>query len=487
MPARFGDYVLEEEIGRGGMGVVYRAHQVSLRREVAVKLILKGDLASDAERQRFRREAEAAARLNHPNIVSVIEVGETGGQMFISMRLVTGKTLAQLLAEGPLEPRRSAEIMVAVARAIGFAHVNGFLHRDLKPSNILLGKSGTAYVADFGLAKEQTSSGSLSSTDAVIGTPSYMSPEQAAGARGQVGSASDVYSLGAILYHMITGRPPFQAPTAVDTVMMVLEQDPVPARALNPAVDRSLEMITMRCLQKPQDLRYQSSDALADDLQAFLNDESISASDGRFSQVVASWFRETHHARILENWGLLWMWHSLVLLTACVATNVLLWLHDWHRWHYFLWWTFGFGLGHSLLVAEKANGTRHLCRTSDRSRLGRELGLYDSTLSDRSDHGTAGIDTFSGTAVICGHDVYGQSRHSVREILLSRGRIVRDLRFDGCCSQDGNCTVWVSGRQLLFYLRLEASHGTKKSVSLVVVADDAGAVETILSVVCKAR
>jgi serine/threonine-protein kinase len=177
----------------------------------------------------------------------------------------------------------------------------------------------------------------------VLGTPAYMAPEQAAGARGEVGPASDVYSLGAVLYHMLTGRPPFQAASAVDTVLLVLEQDPVPPRMLNPKVDRDLEMIALKCLQKPPDLRYSTAAALADDLEAYLNDESISARSGRFVQVLSRWMRETHHATVLENWGVLWMWHSLALLVVCLLTNALHWAGDENRWHYFLLWTVGLG------------------------------------------------------------------------------------------------------------------------------------------------
>jgi serine/threonine-protein kinase len=328
LPAKFGDYELREELGRGGMGVVYRAQQLSLNREVAVKMILRGQLASKADRERFEAEAQAAAKLDHPGIVPVYEVGELEGRPYFSMKNVRGTTLAQLLAEGPLPPREAARMLARVARAIHFAHMRGVLHRDLKPSNILLDEQGEPHVTDFGLAKQITDAASMTKTGAVLGTPAYMAPEQAAGQRGQVGPRSDVYSLGVILYHMLTGRPPFQAASPVDTVLMVLEQDPVPPRMLNPKADRDLEMICLRCLQKPTDLRYASAAALADDLEAYLNDESIAARSGRFGQIIAGLMRETHHAAVLENWGLLWMWHSLALLIACVLTNVLYWYRD---------------------------------------------------------------------------------------------------------------------------------------------------------------
>jgi serine/threonine-protein kinase len=207
----------------------------------------------------------------------------------------------------------------------------------------LLDRAGRAHVTDFGLAKQISDAASLTRTGAVLGTPAYMAPEQAAGARGQVGPPSDVYSLGVILYHMLTGRPPFQAASPVDTVLMVLEQDPVPPRMLNPKADRDLEMIALRCLQKPTDLRYPTAAALADDLQAYLNDERVAAASGQFRQVVTWWFRETHHAVVLENWGLLWMWHSLALLVVCSLTNGLYLSDVQNRWVYLLLWTAGLG------------------------------------------------------------------------------------------------------------------------------------------------
>ncbi len=323
LPFDLGDYRLEEEIGRGGMGIVYRALRHSDQNIVAIKMILKGDFAMDVDRQRFFGEAEAAARLDHPNIVPIHETGEFQGRAFFAMSLIEGETLANRLARGPIPPRDAAKLMRDLSLAIEFAHEHQVLHRDLKPSNILIDKSGRPFVADFGLAKFDHNRVSLTKSGAILGTPSYMSPEQAAGARGEVRASSDVYSLGAILYHMLTGRPPFLAATPVDTVLMVLEQDPIAPRALNRNIDRNIEMIVLRCLQKPQDLRYDNAQSLADDLTAYLNHESIAAREGRFGQVIANTFRETHHAVVLENWGLLWMWHSLVLLVACCITNVI--------------------------------------------------------------------------------------------------------------------------------------------------------------------
>lgn len=343
LPARFGDYELRQELGRGGMGVVYRAWQGSLSREVAVKMILRGQLATQVDRDRFEAEAQAAAKLDHPGIVPVYEVGEIDGRAYFSMKYVRGTTLGQQLISGPLAPREAARMLAAVARAIHFAHMRGVLHRDLKPSNILLDETGEPHVTDFGLAKQLTDGQSVTKSGMMLGTPAYMAPEQAAGVRGQVGPRSDVYSLGVILYHMLTGRPPFQAASPAEMVLLVLEQDPVPPRMLNPKADRDLEMICLRCLQKPLDLRYASAAALADDLEAYLNDESISARSGRFGQMLAGMMRETHHAAVLENWGLLWMWHSLALLVACVSTNTLDLMGDKNRWHYFLLWTAGLG------------------------------------------------------------------------------------------------------------------------------------------------
>jgi hypothetical protein len=343
-PRVFGDYELLEEIGRGGMGVVYRARQISLGRIVAVKMILRGTFASPEDLARFHAEAQAAARLDHPNIVPVYEVGEVDGQPYFSMKYVEGTTLARLLADGPMMPREAAAILLPVARAIHLAHQQKLLHRDLKPSNILIDVDGQPHVTDFGLAKRITDETGQTHTGAVVGTPAYMAPEQAGGLRRDIGPPSDVYSLGSILYQMLTGRPPFQAASPVDTLLMVLEQDPVPPRLLNAKADRDLEMVALKCLQKPPDLRYPTAEALAGDLQAYLQGDSVSARSGGFMQVMSRLFRETHHAAVLENWGLLWMWHSVVLLGLCVATNFLSWMGVEKRWIYFWFWAGGFAV-----------------------------------------------------------------------------------------------------------------------------------------------
>lgn len=340
LPARFGDYELLEELGRGGMGVVYKARQVSLNRIVAVKMILKAQLASQDELSRFLAEAESTARLSHPGIVPVYEVGKRDGRYYFSMKYIEGETLSQRLARGPMPPRQAAVMMRTISSAVHEAHQHGILHRDLKPSNILIDKSGEPVITDFGLAKQVTGDvDSITRSGAIVGTPAFMAPEQASGTRGAVGVPSDVYALGTILFAMLTGQPPYQGRTPVDVLLKVLEQDPPLPHQVNPRVDRDLEMITLRCMQKPIDLRYRSAQLLCDDFDAYLNDEAISARSGQFLQIISRLFRETHNAQVLENWGVLWMWHSLVLLICCLATQYLEWNHDEVRWHYILIWT----------------------------------------------------------------------------------------------------------------------------------------------------
>ena len=336
LPREFGDFELRSELGRGGMGVVYQAFQRSLSRVVALKMVREAHLSSAADRARFRAEAEAAARLHHPNIVTVHEVGAAEGQAYFCMEYVAGETLARRVAErGPVPPREAARLVALIAHAVQHAHEHGILHRDLKPSNILLeehlgdGSAGSnalpqPKVTDFGLAKVIDRTETLTRTGAVVGTPSYMAPEQATG-RKDVAPAADVYSLGAILYELLTGRPPFRAAHPVDTLLMVLEQEPVPPRDLVPSVDRDLELVCLKCLQKPPELRYATAALLAQDLDSFLAGEPMSVEAGSFGDFVSRLLRETHHAAVLENWGLLWMWHSLMIFLLCLTTQIMAW------------------------------------------------------------------------------------------------------------------------------------------------------------------
>ena len=261
----FGDYEIIRELARGGMGVVFRARQVSLNRTVALKMILAGHLADDTDVKRFHTEAEAAANLDHPGIVPTYEVGQHDGQHFFSMGFVEGESLAHRMASSPLPPREAAALVAKVADAIDYAHQRGVIHRDLKPANILIDQNGNPRVTDFGLAKKVEADSSLTASGQIMGTPSYMPPEQAGGRRRQVGAAADIYSLGASLYALLTGRPPFQAATAMDTVFQVLSDDPVSPRRLNRSVPRDLEAIVLKCLRKNPGRRYESAGCLEDD------------------------------------------------------------------------------------------------------------------------------------------------------------------------------------------------------------------------------
>ena len=271
---QLGGFELLEELGRGGMGVVYKARQVGLNRVVALKMILSGSHASPGELARFRREAEAVARLNHPNVVQVHEVGEADGRPFFALEFVEGGSLDRKLAGTPLPPREAAALVEKLAGAMAAAHAAGLIHRDLKPANVLLETDGTPKVTDFGLARRIEAGPGLTTTGAVVGTASYMAPEQAQGGK-EVEPLADVYALGAILYECLTGRPPFRAASAFDTLLQVVNQEPVPPRQLNARVPHDLETIALKCLRKEPGKRYASASALADDLGRFLRGQPI--------------------------------------------------------------------------------------------------------------------------------------------------------------------------------------------------------------------
>jgi WD40 repeat protein len=314
---RCGEYELLGEIARGGMGVVYRARHSRLGRVVALKMILAGQLASPAERERFRVEAEAAATLDHPNIVPLYEVGEHNGRPFFTMKLVEGTSLAQQVSHFSKDPRAAAGLLERVARAVHHAHQRGILHRDLKPANILIDGQGEPHVTDFGLAKRVAGNASLTQSGAIVGTPSYMPPEQARADKGLT-TAIDVYSLGAILYELLTGRPPFRADTPLETVLHVLEREPPRPRQLAPGVDRDLETICLKCLEKDPAKRYAGALALAEDLRRYLHGEAIAARPAGVVERAVKWSRRRPAVAGLA---------ALVALVAAAGLGGILWAY----------------------------------------------------------------------------------------------------------------------------------------------------------------
>ena len=338
----FGDYELLEEIGRGGMGVVYKARQRSLERTVAIKMILAGQFASEEHVRRFQAESKAAARVRHPNIVAIHEVGRLHGQDYFVMDHIEGQSLAERIAEGSVAIAEAVRLIAAVARAVDHLHQQGIVHRDLKPSNILLDAEGEPYVTDFGLAKVFAADPGCTATGTIVGTPSYMAPEQASGRSEQVGPTADVYSLGAILYELLTGRPPFREDNPLETLLEVLSREPALPRKLNRGVPRSLEWICLRCLAKSPEHRYRTAGELADDLERFARGEALAVGPPTPAQRLVHWSRrqpalavrlaalgafylvETfHYATGLAGVDWTFHWKMTVLATAWAATSAV--------------------------------------------------------------------------------------------------------------------------------------------------------------------
>jgi serine/threonine protein kinase len=319
-PPRLEGFEILGTLGHGGMGVVYKARQAGLDRLVALKVILAGAHASPQEVSRFRREAETVARLQHPNIVQIYEIGEQEGSPFLALEFVEGGSLADRLDGTPLPPRRVGELVLVLAQAVQHAHARGILHRDLKPANVLLTQDGTPKLTDFGLAKRLDVERGETGTGDILGTPCYMPPEQATGQIHDLGPAADVYALGAILYELLTGRPPFKGATVLETLDQVRTHEPVPPTALQPGLPRDLETICLKCLQKEPRHRYPSAAALADDLQRFLAGEAISARSLTMVEHLARALTYDSPASLsLRSWSTLLLWMaSLPILTQVV-------------------------------------------------------------------------------------------------------------------------------------------------------------------------
>src|SRR6476660_3593863 len=309
-----GDYELLEEIGRGGQGVVFRARQKSLNRTVALKVISLGQWASKAHLKRFRLEAEAAAHLEHPGIVPIHEVGERDGQCYFSMKFVEGGHLDEVVRRAPMSIRQGAELIAKVARTVHYAHEHGILHRDIKPGNILLDAKGEPHLTDFGLARLVESESSVTHTLDVLGTPSYMAPEQAVGNNAAVSSVTDVYGLGAVLYQLLTGQPPFARGTTYETIKLVLDTEPRQPRLLNPKIDRDLSTICLKSLEKDPKRRYPSALALAEDLERWLKHEPIQARHAGVFTRGRKWVQRNPTSALLAA--------TLVAFAAAVGWNI---------------------------------------------------------------------------------------------------------------------------------------------------------------------
>jgi TolB-like protein/Tfp pilus assembly protein PilF/predicted Ser/Thr protein kinase len=317
----FGDYELLEQIGRGGQGVVFRARQKSLNRTVALKVISLGQWASKAHVKRFRREAEAAAGLEHPGIVPIHEVGERDGSCYFSMKFIEGGQLDEVAKRKAIPPRRAAELIAKVARTVHYAHEHGILHRDIKPGNILFDANGEPHLTDFGLARLVETESSVTQTLDVLGTPSYMAPEQAVGNNAAVSRATDVYGLGAVLYQLLTGQPPFAGGTTYETIKLLEDTEPRQPRLLNPKIDRDLSTICLKCLEKDPKRRYPSGLALAEDLERWLKHRPIQARRIGSLTRGKKWVRRNPSIAVM----------AAMLLALAVPLGVMVWKSEFLR------------------------------------------------------------------------------------------------------------------------------------------------------------
>src|SRR6266480_1137882 len=321
MLGELGDYELLEEIGRGGQGIVFRARQKRLNRTVALKVISLGQWASKAHFKRFRREAEAAASLDHPCIVPIYEVDERDGSCYFSMKFVEGGQLDEVTRRQPMPIRRAVELIAKIARTVHYAHEHGILHRDIKPGNILLDAKGEPHLTDFGLARLVESESSVTHTLDILGTPSYMAPEQAVGNNTAVSNATDVYGIGAVLYQLLTGHPPFAGGATYETIRLLLDTEPRQPRLLNPKIDRDLSTICLKCLEKDPKRRYSSALALAEDLERWLKHEPIRARRTGIFTHARKWVRRNPSIAAM----------TATLLALAVPLGVMIWKSESER------------------------------------------------------------------------------------------------------------------------------------------------------------
>lgn len=368
----FEKYELKEEIGRGGMGVVYRAHQEDLDREVAVKMILGHRFASEDDLQRFAIEAKAAGKIRHPNIVGIHEFGEWQGQQFFAMDYIDGQSLAEIVKEnGALPPEDATTLMISIANAVQYLHERQVIHRDLKPSNILIDDDGTPFITDFGLAKILEGDSTQTMSGTIIGTPSYMPPEQASGKKTDPTPENDVYSLGAVFYEMLTGRPPFKKDSPLDTLVDVIEGEATLLTRLNSKIPRELEIICLKCLEKNPEARYPTAKDVADDLERYLKKEPTLARPKNPWQKLRRWARR--EPALVSRW-------SILLAAVLIAT--LVWLiheiegisHQMRIYHIKIVGILGFWM----LVAFVFQKLLNRKRTEDFARYG--WALCDATL-----------------------------------------------------------------------------------------------------------